>query len=100
MIIERMVHSAPGDERGYYNGGYTYSILSEVKPQGVPSYLSLGNPIAGGNGTTRFHVIVKSTVFVINNYQQTRVPDGRIPDRLIHSFNQAFPAGGIILRML
>lgn len=100
MVVERMVHRAAGDERGYDDGGYAYSVLSEVKPQCVARFLSLGNPIAGGNGAARFYVIVKSTVFVINNYQQTRIPDRRIPDRLIHRFNQTFPAGGIIFRML
>src|SRR5215510_4383550 len=100
MVVERMVHGALGDQRRYYDGGYAYSVLSEVKPKGVACYLSLGNPIVRGNGAVRFHVIVKSTVFVINNYQQTRIPDRRIPDRLIHRFNQTFPAGGIIFRML
>src|SRR4026207_2070116 len=98
MVIERMVDGALGNERGYYDGRYAYSVLSEVKPQGVPRYLSLGNPIAGGKGAAGFHVIVNPTVFVRNNHQQTRVPDRRIPDRLIHRFNQTFPAGGIIRR--
>src|ERR1044071_3841311 len=100
MIVERMVHLTPGDERGYYDGGYSYSVLSEVKPEGVACFLSRRNPIAGGNGAARFYVIVKSTVFVINNYQQTRIPDWRIPDRLIPRFNQTFSAGGIIFGML
>ena len=39
MVVERMVHGAPGDERGYYDGGYAYSVLSEVKPQSVACYL-------------------------------------------------------------
>src|SRR5215203_1678630 len=100
MVIERIVYGSPRDERGYDNGRYAYSVLSEVKLQGVPCSLSLGDPIAGRNGASGFHVIVKPTVFVINNHQQTRVPDRRIPDRLIYRLNQTFPAGGIILRML
>src|SRR6266436_366973 len=100
MVIERMVDGALGDERGYYDSRYAHSVLSEVKPQGVPCYLSLGNPIAGGNGAFGFHMIVKPTVFVINNHQQTRVPDRRTPDRLVDCFDQTFPAGGIIFRML
>src|SRR5689334_25430976 len=100
MVVERMVHRALGDEGRDYDSGYAYSVLSEVKPQGVACFLSLGNPIAGGNGAARFHVIVKATVFVIHNDQQTRIPDRRIPDRLIDRLNQTFPAGGIIFRML
>src|SRR5689334_25388388 len=100
MIVERMVHLALGDERGHYDGRYAYSVLSEVKSQGVPSFLSLGNPIAGRNGAARFHVIVKSTVFVIHNDQQTRIPDRRIPNRFIHRLNQTFSSGWIIFRML
>ena len=69
MVIERMVDGAPGDERGYYDGRYAYSVLSEVKPQRVPCDLSLGNRIARGNRAFGFHVIVKPTVFVINNDQ-------------------------------
>src|SRR6185503_891414 len=100
MIIDRMVHGAPGDERGYYDGRYAYSVLTKVKPQRVPCDLSLGNPIARRNRASGLHVIVKPTVFVINNHEQTRVPDRRIPDGLIPCFNQTSPSGGIILRML
>ena len=100
MVVEGMVDGALGDERGYYDGRYAYSVLSEVKPQGVPCHLSLGNPITGRNRAARLHVIVKPTVFVINNHQQTRIPNRRIPDRFIHRFNQTFPAGGIVFRML
>src|SRR5689334_14094682 len=100
MVVKRMVHCALADERGDYDGGYAYSVLSKVKSQGVACFLSLGNPIAGGNGAARFHMIVKATVFVIHNDQQTRIPDRRIPDRLIHRLNQTFAAGGIIFRML
>src|ERR1041385_578567 len=100
MVIERMVHGSLRDERGYYDGGYAHSVLTEVKPQGVPCSLSVGNPITGGNGTARFHVIVEPTVFVINNYQQTCIPDRRIANRLIHPLNQTFPTGGIVFRML
>src|ERR1043165_7751466 len=100
MIVERMVNRAPRDERGHYDGGDAYSVLSEVEPQSVPSFLSLGNPVAGWNRAARFHVIVKATVFVIHTYQQTRLPDRRIPDCLIPRLNQTSPAGGIVFRML
>src|SRR5882762_6300467 len=100
MVIERMVDRALWDERGHYDRRYACSVLSEIKPTGVPCYLSRGNSIAGGNGATGFHMIVKPAVFVINNHQQTRVPDRRTPDRLVHCFDQTFPAGGIIFRML
>src|SRR4051794_19677518 len=100
MVIECMVDGTLGNKWGYYDRRYAYSVLSEVKPQRVPCFLSLGNLIAGGNSTSGLHVIVKPAVFVINNHQQTRVPDRRIPNRLIYRFNQTFPTGGVVLRML
>ena len=100
MVIERVVDGALWDEWRYYDGRYAYSVLSEIKTEGVPCSLSLGNYIAGSNGASGFYVIVKPTVFVIDNYQQTRIPDRRIPDRLIYRLNQTFPAGRIIFRML
>src|SRR5689334_23369405 len=55
MVVERMVDGALGNKRGYYDGRYACSVLSEVKPQGVPCFLSLRNPITGRNGAARFY---------------------------------------------